>query len=166
MHLVMPRLELRAFGDEDYESSFLIQGQPDAIKYLHGTSDRGTSDARLRATKVRLYQNGFGILAVVDRQTQRVIGYGGLEPSDVFTIGGDLGVVLAIREDAQGKGFGAEAFLALLRWGFQELARARLLGVVRADNHKSIGLLKRFGAVKIADRPVEPAEIVFEIRPD
>lgn len=65
--------------ESDREVYFVIQSQPDVMTYLHGSIDPEVSWMGLLETIERFERKRVGILALEDRVTGKVVGFGGLE---------------------------------------------------------------------------------------
>ena len=92
---------------------------------------------------------------LTEKPTGEVIGFAGLSPCDA--LGADdfeIGFVLARR--AWGKGIATEVGEAQLVFGFEQLKRGRLLGMVDPRNAPSIRALEKLG-MRFRETIAEPA---------
>ena len=99
---------------------------------------------------------GFGIWAVEEKATGKLIGRIGLQLLDWFD---DVELVWMLRKSAWGKGFAAEGARAAINYGFNTLELPRMTSVIHTVNEPSIRLAERLGM--IFERQIERQEIQF-----
>lgn len=108
---------------------------------------------------------GYGLFAVIERESERLIGHlGFVDPEG--GLGFELGWALA--RDAWGKGYALEGTRAALHHAFTALNRDHVLCVIRPENVRSVQLALKLGATpeKSSDAH-EPATLTYRItRPD
>jgi len=138
------RLLLRAFEPEDAERLFTLYGDPAvmAIRKI-GTQTRAGSDRQLAEILEHWQRRGFGLFAVLDGAGGAFLGECGLReiaPGDER-----VEISYGLRPQAWGRGLAGEAARAVLAHGFGPLSLATIHGLARADNTRSIHLLRKLG---------------------
>jgi [ribosomal protein S5]-alanine N-acetyltransferase len=123
-----------------------VFGDPEVMFYGHGTKDIQWIRKWLRGCLEDYHSKwGFGLWAVVEKQSMTVIGYCGLSRFD--DVGGqpetEIGYRLARR--FWGHGFATEAANAVRDYGFKTLNLLRLIAIIDPRNSASIGVAKKLG---------------------
>lgn len=85
-----------------------------------------------------------GLCALADKASGEVIGFAGLIPCPVLA-NDDLELGFVLPRQAWGKGLATEIGLAQLAFGFDRLARPRLLALASEQNVASIRTLEKLG---------------------
>ncbi|HEX8845703.1 MAG TPA: GNAT family N-acetyltransferase [Pyrinomonadaceae bacterium] len=138
------RLKLRAFTPADLDALFLVFGDSEVMRYISGGKPRSleeTNKGMLRTVE-GWRKRGFGLWAVVEKESGRLIGYCGLIPLEETS---EIEVAYALAKEHWGKGYAAEAALAALRFGFETLRRERIVAVVNPENVSSRRVLEKLG---------------------
>src|SRR5258705_12083334 len=150
--LTTPRLILRAAVEADISTlQDLIFGDSDVMRFAFS----GAPMARDAAEEFirRFFTFGVsltGMAVLMEKPAGEVIGFAGLSPCNA--LGADdfeIGFVLARR--AWGRGIATEIGEAQLAFGFEQLNRARLLGLVDPRNGPSIHALTKLGLRYLKD---------------
>jgi UDP-4-amino-4,6-dideoxy-N-acetyl-beta-L-altrosamine N-acetyltransferase len=132
---------LRALEDRDIEHLRIWRNHPDLMKYHF--SDLPVSEAGQR----RWYQNYSGdsgtIVFIIEDEEQAQIGYTILKNIDHKNRQAEIGLYLDPAQ--QGKGYGKDAFLVLMRYGFYELNLHRIYLEVFAFNQKAFRMYEKLG---------------------
>jgi len=139
------RLLLREFTLDDTEAFFLMNSDPEVLRY---TGDPGVHDMD-EARKVLVerpladYQKyGYGRWACVDKATGEVIGFAGLKFLDDFQ---DIDLGYRFRPAWWGRGLATEACRPIVDYGFQTLGLPHILGLVQPEHARSIRVLTKLG---------------------
>lgn len=142
--LLTERLLLRAFVPDDFEAHAAICADPDVMRYIRaGALTRAESWWQLARYMGHWQLRGYGLFAVVERATDRLVGHlGYIDPEG--GAGFELGWALA--REAWGKGYALEGTRAALRHAFTALERDHVLCVIRPENTRSILLAQKLGA--------------------
>lgn len=162
--LTTQRLRLRPLAPGDFEAHAEICADPEVMRYIRSGAalTRAEAWAQLARYLGHWQLRGFGMWAVVERATERVVGHlGFLEPEGA--LGFELGWALA--RSAWGKGYALEGARAALAHGFGELGRDRILCTILPENVRSIALAEKLGAK--LEREIEEAGrrvLVYAIR--
>lgn len=141
------RLLLRGFEQRDVEPYAEMMSHPEVTAFLSTGAPLSPLEAwRQMAMMLGHWTlRGFGIWAVEDRSTGRLIGrIGCFEP--VGWPGFEIGYVLG--RDAWGQGYALEAARASLRYARDVLNRDDILSVIRPANFGSIRVATALGAVR------------------
>jgi len=138
------RLILRIFRLDDFEAHAAICADPEVMRYIRaGPLSRSDAWWQLARYVGHWQLRGYGMWAVVERSTNRLIGHlGFLHPEGAE--GFELGWALA--RDAWGRGYALEGTRAAVNHAFTALGRDHIACVIRPENARSIRLAERLGA--------------------
>lgn len=137
------RLLLREFETHDAESLYLLNSDPDVIKYTGDPPFANVFEARSFIENYNQYKlYGFGRWAVIDKSTSLFMGWCGLKygPSTDET---DIGFRFFKR--CWNKGYATESAQACLEFGFGKLDRPSIIGRAMKENTASIRVLEKLG---------------------
>ncbi len=138
------RLTLRAFRAADLEPLYLIQRDPQAMRYTYCAASREESERRLRAYAGLAEQVGFAPWTVIFRAHARVVGWGGLN-YDPFDPGWGVEVAYFFHPDYWGRGLATELVRVSLQTGFTQHALAEIHAFAHPENGASIRVLEKCG---------------------
>ena len=155
------RLTLREFVPADAAFLLRLLNDPTFIANINDKGIRTVDAAReyLEVTLIPSYAlHGFGLWAVVRRDTGDAIGMCGLIKREWLA---DVDLGYALLAEATGLGYAREAARATLEVATTRLGLTRLVAIVSADNTRSIRLLEDLGfAYEISVRlPPDDTEI-------
>ena len=139
------RLLLRALTMDDAPFILTLLNEPSFLRFIGDKNVRSLEDARqylLTGPIASYQQNGFGLLAVVLKDSNIPIGICGLLKRDDLP---DPDIGFAYLPDFWGKGFAFEAATAVMNDARERLKLGRILAIVNPDNDASIKLLQRLG---------------------
>lgn len=141
--LTTERLHFRQWQTTDYPLFSNFYTQKENAQFVGGI--KGPEDSwRLMATYIGHYiLKGYSYLAVEEKSTERLIGTIGLWNSDPWPEK-ELGYWLL--PEAQGKGFGIEAGIAVRDYALQTLHFDSLVSYIDPANEASVQLAMRLGA--------------------
>ena len=141
--LLTERLHLRPFRPGDFEAHAAICADPEVMRFIRaGAISRADAWWQLARYMGHWQLRGYGLWAVVERATERLVGHlGFLDPEGGH--GFEMGWALA--RDAWGKGYAFEGTRAALDVAFTKLNRDHVSCVIRPDNARSIRLAERLG---------------------
>jgi len=144
--IVTERLILRGFVVEDFEVYARIMADPDVTRFLGQGRPLTRFEAwrHMAAIVGHWALRGFGIWAVEERSTGRLIGRIGCHEPEGFPAF-EVGYVLA--RDAWGHGYAREGVAASLRYARETLGRADITSIIRPANAASIRVATSFGAL-------------------
>lgn len=145
------RLRLRLFTIEDAEDYHRIVSLDEVVRNVNSTTKTldevreallGLLDKYKINTPEQLIK--FSI-AIVRKETDRVIGWVGLAPMQIDPA--DIEIYYGLHPDYWNKGIATEAAAALLRFGFMELKLPRIVGITMSHNKASARVLEKIGLV-------------------
>lgn len=146
-----PRLTLRVSSDEDAQGMYLLNADPEVLRYTGDPPFADVEEARafLRSYK-HFEQYGYGRWAVYLKEPARYLGFCGLKyhPEGDFV---DLGYRLMRAEWR--KGYATEAGRCALELGFRRFGLSRIVGRAQEANAVSVRVLQKLGMTY--DRAVE-----------
>lgn len=137
------RLIFRQWENSDYKRFSEFYTQEEHAQYVGGRKTPEES-WRLMATYIGHYTlKGYSYLAIAEKSTEKLIGTVGLWKSEPWPEK-ELGYWLL--PEAQGKGFGVEAGLAVRDYALETLKFDSLVSYIDPANQPSIQLATRLGA--------------------
>ncbi|MER5780236.1 GNAT family protein [Streptomyces mobaraensis] len=143
------RLELRELTIDDVDAVLAIYGDPEATEHLsfepRSRQDVGHIVARSMASATTTPRGEY-CLAVVERESNDLIGYGRLATDPHQPRGATLG--FALRPDAWGVGYGVETIHLLLALAFADLDLHRVWGARSPLNTASARAMQKAGMVE------------------
>jgi len=161
--LLTERLQLRVFRLDDFEAHAEISADPEVMRYIHkGPLSRAEAWWQMARYVGHWQLRGYGMWAVVERSTGRLIGHlGFLNPEGGQ--GFELGWALA--RHAWGRGYAFEGARAAVHHAFTALNRDRIVCLIRPQNTRSIRLAERLGATRRGEIRVSGRRLgIFGIR--
>ena len=141
------RLIIRKFNKGDTEAFYLLNSNPEVLKYIRPVKSREECSDFL-AENINLYKEGsaIGRYAVVEKQTGQVVGtfsYLYLSGESDFHIG------YAILPESLGKGYATELVKNGVPYFFVHTGKKELFAIADPDNIQSQRVLLKNGFVKI-----------------
>jgi [ribosomal protein S5]-alanine N-acetyltransferase len=147
-----PRLRLRPFTRADRDAIHAIYADPVVMRHVgHGPHRTpADTDAALQAFRRMLQSRGISFLAVIERETGRLIGDAGLYP--VEGADGDVEIGYTLARDAWGRGYATEAATALVEHARTTLSATRVVATVDPANAASKHVLEKVGMTADGER--------------
>lgn len=148
MKIETERLILRELEDTDFERMFLMDSDPEVMKYL-GTPVTNLDESKeiIKMIRKQYEENGVGRWAVIEKESGLLIGWCGLkllkEPINGHVETLDLGYRFI--PEFWGKGYAWEAAKATLDYGFNELKANTIYAFADAGNSGSHYILTKMG---------------------
>jgi len=141
------RLILRTYTLDDAEGAYEIYRDPEVCEFIRpdGPETSVENQREMLQKIITRYQelgNGFNCWAIVEKESDRVIGSAMLKPlpgHDEIEVGWHLG------RWVWGKGYATESGGRLLEYGFKELGLQRIVAVVDPKNDRSLAVARRLG---------------------
>lgn len=151
--LLTERLQLRPFRPDDFEGHAEICADAEVMRFIRaGALSRSDSWWQLARYLGHWELRGFGLWAVVERSSGRLVGHlGFLEPEGGH--GFEMGWALA--RAVWGRGYALEGTRAALSHAFTAMDRAHVACLIRPENARSIRLAERLGGT--LEREIEEA---------
>lgn len=136
------RLQLRMFRPDDLDSLAALLSDRDVMRYVGDGQpvSREVTDSALQSIILHWQSHGFGRWAVIDKETETFIGFGGLR-----SLMGIPEVVYHFAKSHWGRGLATELARASLRYGFQEHQFERILAIAKPENLASIHVMEKVG---------------------
>ena len=143
------RLMLRKLTNEDVDNIFLLDSNPEVMKYVGvpPTTEKGES-ARMLENIINQYQNnGTGRLAVIEKETSQFIGWSGIKLLTDEVNGFKNVYELGYRflPEFWGKGYATESALACLDLGFNQLNADKIYAYADVQHQSSNHILTKLG---------------------
>lgn len=143
--LATERFYLREMTPADAEQAYLLNLDPDVIKYTGDAAFESIDAAKTFLENYTHYQKyGFGRWAVIDKTNDEFLGWCGLKYSedvDEFDIG------FRFFKKHWNKGYASEAAKSCLAFGFEKFEMQVIVGRVMKANKASIKVLEKIGLV-------------------
>jgi len=139
------RLRYRPLTSEDAVDMHGVWSDPEVMRFLPGEPDESVSDTveRVERNISRLEDTGYGLCAVVERESGRVVGVCGLFP--VEWVGPELEVAYHFARSVWNNGYATEAAAAWVAAGFDQLAVDRVVALAFPDNRASTRVMEKIG---------------------
>nr|WP_315029356.1 GNAT family N-acetyltransferase [uncultured Chryseobacterium sp.] len=148
------RLILRPFEETDAERMFLMDSDPEVMKYL-GTpvSTIEESKEMIKMIQKQYVENGVGRLAVIEKESGLMIGWSGLKLLKKAVNGYVNTLDLGYRfiPEFWGKGYALEAAKVSLDYGFNELGAEYIYAYADIGNTGSNYILNKLGFEKTGE---------------
>lgn len=143
--LTTDRLILRAFTASDFEAYAPIMADPVVVQFLGEGRALTRVDAWRQLAMILGHWTlrGFGLWAVEERATGRLLGRIGCQEPEGFPA---FEVAYVIARDAWGNGYAREGAAAALHFARHTLRRRDITSIIRPDNAGSIRVATSLGA--------------------
>jgi [ribosomal protein S5]-alanine N-acetyltransferase len=170
------RLIVRDWRPEsDAAQAFEIYGDPEVMHFIGDGSTANSIDAvrdRLqeRIESFQKLNNGTGFWAVVEAQTQQILGTILLKqlPDNDGISTQDIEIGWHFRRSSWGRGYATEAARGIVAYGFDVLKLHILYAVVKPENVRSICVTQRLGMHPIGrtNKYYNVELLLFYLKPD
>lgn len=158
-----PRLRLRGWEEPDVERMAALYADPEVVRYLRPLDLEGTR-GQLRGFVLHWQQHGFGIWAVEDRQSRRLIGRAGLWQHDDWTASPhDAEVGWTLARSSWGHGLATEAGGAALHFGFETVGMERVISIANRENLASQRVMRKLGMVREGETVWRDTPVVWHV---
>ncbi|MBN4049462.1 GNAT family N-acetyltransferase [bacterium AH-315-N03] len=140
------RLVMRPFTPADAEEFFVLNSNPEVVRYTGQAAFASVDEAReaLRAAPLHDYEtHGFGRHACILKTTGQLVGFTGFKCLPERD--GDVDLGYRFLPECWGKGVATESCLAVLPWAFESLGLDRVIGMVEMGNPASSRVLEKCG---------------------
>lgn len=164
MYLETERLILRKLEETDAERLFLLDSDPEVMRYIGvpPVSDPGESRKIIGIIRQQYLDYGTGRLAVIEKESGLLIGWSGLKLLTQETNGYKNVYEPGYRflPEYWGKGYASESVRASLDFGFNDLKTEVIYAYVHSEHKSSRHILEKSGFVKTGEF-AEPDGICF-----
>ena len=155
MLLETERLILRKLEDSDAKRLFLLDSNPEVVKYV-GTpplTDIKESENMIKMIQQQYEDNGVGRLAVIEKKSNLLIGWSGLKFITKEINGYNNIYELGYRfiPEFWGKGYAIESAKASLDFGFNDLNQNIIYACAHFENEGSNHILRKLGFEKTGE---------------
>ncbi|HEU4334778.1 MAG TPA: GNAT family N-acetyltransferase, partial [Candidatus Eisenbacteria bacterium] len=116
-----PRLRLRRFTRDDADALFEVFADPEARRFYPEMEERSAVERWIEKNLLRYEEHGFGLWAMIERESGRLVGDCGLSYQDVEGVS-ELEVGYHLLAAERRKGYATEAARACLDHGFRNTA--------------------------------------------
>jgi RimJ/RimL family protein N-acetyltransferase len=154
------RLRFRPLDMGDVDELVALHEDPLVARFI-GSRDRAWMVSFIRMVEEEWAERGRGRVAVVERESGRFLGRGGLKHWPQFD---ETEVSWVLRPEARGRGYATEAGRAALAWGFERFELPYMMAMIQPENTASIPVAERLGMSPIrSDRLLGVDVIVYAI---
>ena len=156
-------LILRLAESSDLEDACLLHADPDVMRYIGKGKTSSKEDVKIWLDCMIAYQqkHGFGIYAVVHKETNQYVGRAGLIHLAFDESQSDIEVCYALHKKFWGKGYATEIAKALVQYGFQDLKLDKLVAVTYPENLPSRHVLEKIGMRYIKQTAYRNIQVSF-----
>ncbi|MCZ0983553.1 GNAT family N-acetyltransferase [Streptomyces diastatochromogenes] len=150
MRLETERLVLRRWREEDLAPMAGVNADPEVMRWIGDgtTRDEETTRAGIEAAERSWEERGFGLFALEERATGRMLGFAGLAvPLFLPEILPAVEIGWRLDRAHWGRGLATEAARAALAYGFGEAGLDRVVSVVQTGNRASERITEKLGMV-------------------
>ncbi|MFS0783985.1 GNAT family N-acetyltransferase [Bacillus sp. 1P06AnD] len=138
------RLYLREMAQEDYGNlSEILQDEEVMYAYEHAFNDEEVQDW-LDKQRKRYKKDGFGLWAIIHKETGAFIGQAGLTMQDVEGTP-ELEIGYLLKRKFWHQGFATEAAVGCKEYAFRVLNKHRVVSIIRDTNKSSQRVAERNG---------------------
>jgi RimJ/RimL family protein N-acetyltransferase len=142
------RLVLRQFTAGDVDNLIDLDSDPEVMRFINGgrPTQRDEIENEILPWYLDYYERfvGYGFWAVVEKSTERFVGWFHLRPVDGANPG-EVELGYRLRRSAWGKGYATEGSRALIDKGFAELGVQRVVASTMVVNVASRRVMERAG---------------------
>lgn len=149
MQLETNRLIMRPFEETDAEGLFLLDSNPEVMKYVGGVVSTEIEQSRqmIEFIQNQYKENGVGRLAVIEKSSNTLIGWSGLKyltkeingMKNVYELG------YRFLPEYWGKGYATETAIAALNYAFNEIKTDVVYAMAVTENAGSNRVLQKLG---------------------
>lgn len=144
MMLETKRLVLREMTLHDVDDLLEVLSDSEAMQFYPQPFDRQMVQTWIERNVQRYAQHGFGLWALILKQTGRLIGDCGLVVQEVDGVK-EIEIGYHIRRDLWGKGLATEAAQACRDFGFNQLGFDKLISLIHPANVASHRVAEKNG---------------------
>jgi len=139
------RLKMRPFKASDVDEFAPICADENVMRYIgSGTHNKEETKKRVKEVMDKYEKDGFGLMALIDKEDDRFIGFCGLIRQVVDGVSYiELGYRLGY--EYWGKGLATEAAIAIRDYAFEQLKLKELISIIHEDNKASEKVANKVG---------------------
>lgn len=138
------RLLLRPFQLSDVNDFAAICADADVMRYITGPQNKSKTAQNIKHWIANFERDSFGLLALLHREDQKLIGFCGLIPQQVD---GEACIELGYRlaKDYWGKGLATEAAIAVRNDALDTHGIEHLISIIHQENDASKNVARKVG---------------------
>lgn len=138
------RLYLRRFKTDDAGLMSRIYSDAEVMKYIGrgGPADLQQTSDMLNAFIESYDMNGYGIMAVIEKHSGKLIGHCGFNLLKMIS---EVEIAYLLSKEYWGKGYATEIAEAALEYGFNVLKLKKIIALAYPENSASINVIKKLG---------------------
>lgn len=139
------RLRYRPLEASDADALHRVWGDAEVMRYLPSGPSQSLEDTTERVVRhaSRFAETGYGLCAVVERESGRVVGVCGLFP--VEWVGPEVEVAYHFARDVWNRGYATEAAAAWVRCAFDGRGLERVVALAFPENRASTRVMEKIG---------------------
>jgi RimJ/RimL family protein N-acetyltransferase len=144
--LVTPRLILRPFSQDDLPVFSAITSDPLVMRNTSFGAPLTYDECRYSIEQMTtdLSRDGFGMFAVIERKSKKLIGSSGLRNPGADD-GNETEIEFFFAREAWGSGYATESLTEVLRHAFVDLGLDHILAYVPTDDPAALRVLRKVG---------------------
>ena len=153
------RLRLEPWDRREHAAGLAaINSDPEVMRFITGGATMTRVESQVQADRIaehwRTY--GFGLWAVIEPASGRMIGFAGLS-HPLWLPGWERTVEVGWRfaREAWGNGYATEAGRAGLAYGFERIGLAEIVSLIHPENERSLAVAGRLG-LELTERIPHP----------
>lgn len=147
------RLYLRELTENDFHDLCeILQDREVMYAYEHAFSDEEVKDWYNKQLE-RYHEYGYGLWAVIEKQTNELVGQCGLSIQKINEKE-YLEIGYLLKKKYWYKGYAAEAAMGCKKYAFEELKASKVYSIIRKNNIASQNVAKKTG-MKIVDEVIK-----------
>jgi RimJ/RimL family protein N-acetyltransferase len=166
------RLYLRMFRPDDLDNLATLSSDPDVMRFVGDGKPASLAACQEALESIIRHwrQHGFGRWALVDKETETFVGFGGLR-----SMMGTPELVYHLAKRFWGRGLATELGKASLRYGFEEHKFARIVAIAKPENLASLHVMEKLGMryemhtcyynIDVVQYAISPAEFLIDESP-
>jgi len=148
------RVFLRPYTQADFAALHRILSDKKTMYAWGNGFSKKESEEWLEKQLAHYQQCGFGIWAIVEKQSGKIIGNAGLNHTEISLKGKTQEVVeigYLLHRDFWGKGYGSEAARICAKYGFETLGLEEVYCLIKEDNLSSLKVAKKLSMQKVGE---------------
>ncbi|WP_297811551.1 glutamine-hydrolyzing GMP synthase [uncultured Helicobacter sp.] len=150
------RVFLRPYTQADFAALHKIVSDKQTMYAWGQGFSKKQSQEWLDKQLAHYQQYGFGICAIIEKQSGAIIGNAGLNHTEISLKGKTQKIVeigYLLHRDFWGKGYGSEVARMCVKYGFETLGLEEVYCLIKEDNTASIKVAKRLEMQKVGEYP-------------
>ncbi|KUY20206.1 GNAT family acetyltransferase [Elizabethkingia miricola] len=140
---------MRPFEETDAEGLFLLDSNPEVMKYVGGVVSTEIEQSRqmIEFIQNQYKENGVGRLAVIEKSSNTLIGWSGLKylTKEINGIKNVYELGYRFLPEYWGKGYATETAIAALNYAFNEIKTDVVYAMAVTENTGSNRVLQKLG---------------------